>query len=378
MAHIRKRGKTYSYTIDLGKDPVTGKRKQINKGGFLKKKDAEAAARKIEIALDEKTFIEPSNELFNDFAEKWFFEHYQSRINKPTIRNRRYVFEKHILKNDVFSDKKLSDINTADIDAFYNQKINAGFSTSYIRQMHQLLNQSFSQAVKWGKLLSNPVAAADPPSVKYAGVSIWSIDEVHRFLKTCVGEHHYITFLLAIYTGMRRGEVIGLKWEDINFEEKVIFVNRALAYVPQSGFIFTSLKTKSSRRKIPVPDFVMKALAAHKRNQDEWRSLTKGMYQDHDLVICTNTGTMQCPHNLVRTMKRLIKQSGVTEIRFHDIRHTHASILIAEGVDIVKISDRLGHANPKVTMEFYAHLLPNSHNELADIFHQAVNKKKID
>lgn len=101
---------------------------------------------------------------------------------------------------------------------------------------------------------------------------IWSIDEVHRFLKTCVGGHHYITFLLAIYTGMRRGEVLGLKWEDIDFEEKIIYVNRSLTYVPQSGFIFTSLKTKSSRRKIPIPDFVMKALEAHKRSQDEWRS----------------------------------------------------------------------------------------------------------
>lgn len=145
MAHIRKRGKTYSYTMDLGKNPVTGKRKQIHKGSFLKKKDAEAAARKIEAAMDEKTFIEPSKEMFNDFAEKWFYEHYQSRINKPTVRNRGYVFEKHILKNEVFSSKKISDINTANIDAFYNQKTNAGFSTSYIRQMHQLLNQSFSQ-----------------------------------------------------------------------------------------------------------------------------------------------------------------------------------------------------------------------------------------
>lgn len=93
---------------------------------------------------------------------------------------------------------------------------------------------------------------------------------------------------------------------------------------------------------------------------------------DNDLVICTNTGTLQDPRNVVRVLKRLIKSTKVPNIRFHDIRHTHASILISEGVDIVKISKRLGHANPKITLEFYARQLPNADNDIADIFHNAI------
>lgn len=99
------------------------------------------------------------------------------------------------------------------------------------------------------------------------------------------------------------------------------------------------------------------------------------LYEDNDLVICTNTGTLEDPRNVVRVLKRLIKSTKVHNIRFHDIRHTHASILISEGVDIVKISKRLGHANPKITLEFYAHLLPNVDNDIADIFYNATQSK---
>lgn len=372
MAHIRKRGKTYSYTIDLGKDHATGKRKQINKGGFIRKKDAEAAARKIESAMDENRYIEPSKEIFSNFIRDWFYEHYQNRVEETTVLNRKYILEKHILINNHFTNKALSSITTSDIDAFYNQKVKEEYSTSYIRQMHQMLNQAFNQAVKWGKVLNNPVMEADPPAVKYEEIFIWSLDEIHLFLKACKGERHYLTFLLAIYTGMRRGEILGLKWSDIDFTKKIIRVNRSLAYNPKVGYKFTQGKTKNSKRHIPIPEFVLNVLKSHREMQDTWIELVGELYHNQDLVICTNSGTEQNPQNLIRVMKRIIKKADVRVIRFHDIRHTHASILISEGVDIVKISNRLGHANPKITLEYYAHLLPSSHSEVADIFHDAI------
>lgn len=150
MAHIRKRGKTYSYTIDLGMDPITGKRKQINKGGFIKKKDAEAATRKIESTMDENKYIETSKEIFSEFVWGWFYGHYQNRIKETTVSNRAYLLERHILQNNLFANKKIAKITASDIDAFYNQKVKEDYSTIYIRQMHQLLNSVFNQAVKWG------------------------------------------------------------------------------------------------------------------------------------------------------------------------------------------------------------------------------------
>jgi integrase len=159
----------------------------------------------------------------------WFYGHYQNRIKETTVSNRAYLLERHILQNTLFGNKKISKITASDIDAFYNQKIKEDYSTSYIRQMHQLLNQAFNQAVKWGKIVSNPVSDTDPPSVNYGEISIWFFDEIHLFLKACRGERHYLTFLLAIYTGMRRGEILGLKWCDVDFSNKRIHVNRSLA-----------------------------------------------------------------------------------------------------------------------------------------------------
>ncbi|WP_342578376.1 Arm DNA-binding domain-containing protein [Psychrobacillus sp. FSL K6-2843] len=172
MAHIRKRGKTYSYAIDIGSDPLTGKRKQISKGGFIKKKDAEAAARKIELSLDENRYIELSKEIFSDYILKWFNDHYSNRIKQTSAMNSRYILEKHLLKKNLFANKEIAKVTTSDIDLFYNQKLQENYSTSYIRKMHQLLYQAFSQAVKWKKIIFNPVGDADPPSVKYEEMSI--------------------------------------------------------------------------------------------------------------------------------------------------------------------------------------------------------------
>lgn len=372
MAHIRKRGKTYSYAIEIGRDPLTGKRKQISKGGLIKKKDAEAAARKIELLLDENRYIVLSKEIFSEYIVNWFENHYKNRIKQTSATNNQYIIEKHILVENPFAKKEIAKITTADIDHFYNIKLKEKYSTSYIRKMHQLLNQAFNQAVKWKKIAVNPVIDSDPPSVKYEEMSIWSFDEIQKFLQQCKGERHYLTFLLAFYTGMRRGEILGLQWSDIDFENKMIHVCRSLAHVPRSGYILTTLKTKNSKRQIPIPEFVLQELCLHKQLQEEWKGLVGGVYEDNNLVICTNTGTLQDPRNVVRVMKRIVKSTKVPNIRFHDIRHTHASILISEGVDIVKISRRLGHANSKITLEFYAHLMPNADNDIADIFHKAI------
>lgn len=224
------------------------------------------------------------------------------------------------------------------------------------------------------KISYNPATQADPPSIKKEEMKIWSLNEIHKFLNECKNERNYITFLLAIYTGMRRGEILGLKWSDIDFDKKVIHVNRSLNYVPNMGYILTTLKTKNSKRQIPISDNVVKELLIHKAKQEEWKKRLGKAYEDNDLVICTEMGTMQDPRNILRVMRRLCKSSGVTAIRFHDIRHTHASILISSGVDIVKVSARFGHANPKITLEIYAHLLPNIQDNVAEIFENELSK----
>ena len=372
---VKKRGNTWTYTVDIGRDPLTGRRKQKVKGGFTRQKDAQAALRKILTELDENRYVEPSKETFSSYLENWF-THYQKRIKDTTVSSRKYLMDKHLIKENPFSNKELAKITTQDIDAFYNLKLEQGYSTSTIRKIHQMLNQSFNQAIKWGKIPNNPVINADPPSVKKEEMKIWSFDEIHLFLQRCKNERHYLTFLLAIHTGMRRGEILGLKWSDIDFENKVIQVQRSLSHIPSKGYVLTTPKTKKSIRSVPITTMIVNELRLHQKKQEEWKERLGEYFSDQGLVICTETGSFQDPRNVLRVMKRIIEEANVTPIRFHDLRHTHASILLSEGVDVVRVSARLGHANPKITLETYAHLIPNADNEVADIFHKAFEQSR--
>jgi len=373
---IQKRGKTYTYITDGPKDPITGKRNQISKGGFKRRKDADVALRKLLSELDENRYAEPSNETLADYLNFWFSTHYQKRVKETTVASRRYMMQKHLIDENPFAKKKLSAITSFDIDALYNQKIDEDYSTSYIRKIHQMLNQAFEQAKKWKKVIVNPVTDASPPSLKKEEMRIWSYQEVHSFLNNCEEEWHKIVFHLALYTGMRRGEILGLKWSDINFDKKNISVNRSLAFVPGQGYLLSTLKTKNAKRQITISAQLADMLFLHKKKQEEVNTLFSGGYNDQELVICSHLGTIQDPQNVLRVMKRIIQTSGVSPIRFHDLRHTHASILISEGVDLVKVSKRLGHANAKITLEYYAHLMPNEDDQVADIFDQVMNRTK--
>lgn len=371
---VRLRGSHWTYIVDVGRDPITGKRKQKTKGGFKRKKDAQAALHKLLVEIDDNNYVEPSKETFTEFIESWFTEHYQKRVGDTTASNKKYLKDKHLIKENPFAGLPIAKISTEDIDAFYNLKIDEGHKASYIRKIHQMLKQAFEQAIRWKKLSSNPVKNAVPPAIKKEEMKIWGPQEIITFLNYCRDEHHRITFLLAIYTGMRRGEILGLKWDDIDFEKMKINVKRSLAYTPEDGYIFTMLKTKNSKREIPIPQMLIDELLGHQKQQQIWKKRIGEEYQDQDFVNCRENGTEQDSRNLLRLMKRLIRDSNVTSIRFHDLRHTHASILISEGVDIVKVAHRLGHANPKITLETYAHLIPNQDNEVADIFHYALNR----
>ena len=373
---VKQRGNTWSYITDIGRDPITGKRRQKTKGGFSRKKDAQAALRKIQTELDEERFVDPSKESFSTYMEFWFTSHYQKRIKETTASSRKYLMDKHLIRENPFANKMLSKITTEDIDAFYNLKLDEEYSTSTIRKLHQLLNQAFGQAVKWKKISFNPVINADPPSVKKEEMKIWSFDEIDWFLNQCKGERHYLTFLLAIYTGMRKGELLGLKWCDIDFGKKSIRIERSLSHIPNKGYRLFTPKTKKSKRQVPIPDFLVKALKTHKEHQETQKKRLGEHYHDQDLVICTEIGTLQDPRNVLRVMKRISVAANVTSIRFHDIRHTHASILISEGVDIVKVAARLGHSDPTITLKNYAHLIPNQDDEVADIFHKALQKSR--
>jgi integrase len=348
-------------------DPKTEKRKQRSIGGFKTRKEAESSLRKLLIEVENNQYIEPSKELFSSYLEDWFYRHYAKRVSITTFNSRKYVVNSHLLKDNIFSNKPISKITIKDIDDFYDLKLDEGFNPAYIRTMHNILRQAFEQAKIWNLVINNPIDNTSPPPLKKKDIETWTKDEIITFLSKIKNEPIYIAFLIAIYTGFRRGEVLGLKWEDIDFINQVIHIRRALAYTDQ-GLIFKDVKTKSSRRQISISNFVIEELKKHKEKQEKLKRRLGSAYQDENLVVTDELGRRKDPRNLLRQMERLIKQSGVKKISFHGIRHTHATLMLSNGENIKVVADRLGHSRASTTLNFYAHSIPALDAKAADNF----------
>jgi integrase len=369
---VFKRGNTWTYVVDIGRDSKTGKRKQKSKGGFRTKKEADSSLRKVLLEVEEDRYLEPSKEIFSTFFEKWFFKHYANRVSITTYNSKKYVVNKHLIEDNIFNNKVISKITTKDIDDFYDIKLDEGLGPAYIRIMHNLLRQSFEQAKLWNMINSNPVINASPPPIKDCDIDTWTKDEVSRFLKCIRSESIYIAFVIAIYTGLRRGEVLGLKWADIDFKTQVINIRRSLACT-DNGLILKEVKTKSSRRQISISPLVINELLAHKEQQDSLKKRLGLIFNDEDLVVTDELGGRKDPRNLLRQMERLIKKAGVKRISFHGIRHTHATLMLTNGENIKVVADRLGHSRASTTLNFYAHSIPAMDANAAISFENFLN-----
>ncbi|MBO9128546.1 site-specific integrase [Bacillus sp. 165] len=192
------------------------------------------------------------------------------------------------------------------------------------------------------------------PCIKKKLKEIWTKEEAKRFLDVCEKRNCAIPFLLAIFTGMRRGEILGLKWRHIDLERGVIYVRENLVQT-SSGIDIKELKTLSSLRDVHVSLFVVEKLREYKRKQETIRQTLGHEYADHDLVVCTYRGNPLFPRNLLRTFKSMIKVAGVPNITFHGLRHTHATILMIMGENPKVVQERLGHSRVAVTLDFYSH-----------------------
>ncbi|AUS09971.1 site-specific integrase [Laceyella sacchari] len=229
---------------------------------------------------------------------------------------------------------------------------------------------------KWKMINTNPASLTSPPKIEYKEKGTWTIEEAYRFLKHTAEEPLlHIGYLLAIYTGMRLGEILGLRWKDCDFEKGQISIRQTLARTSK-GLVFQEPKTKSSRRVIAITDDIVAALKKHKALQNQNKLLLGAGYQDHDLVVCTSKGTPIIPSNFRRHYKRMIREADVPKIRFHDLRHTHATIMLQLGEHPKVVSERLGHSRTSVTLDVYSHVIPNIQGGAAKKFSEAFQATK--
>jgi integrase len=367
--YIRKRGNKWSYTVDIGKDPRTGKRKQKTQSGFKTKKEAQAALAELVTDIGKGQYVEPSKKKFKEFALDYFENTYRNRVKPSSYANSYNLVVAQIIP--WFGDVNLSDIDQALVHQFYNEKIKEDYSSHYIQRMHEMIRLVLRVAFKWGVIQKDVASMLEPPRLKRKEMKVWSIKQVNEFLKTTKHSRYHPIYYLAAYTGMRKGEILGLTWDSINFEEKTIKITKTL-YKIKDGYLLQEPKTANSIRTIYMDDDIIRVLKKQKVKQNLERLKFGGVYKEHNMVFAQETGEFVNPGGVNGLFTRYIERAGLPRIRFHDLRHTHATILLQMGVNPKIVAERLGHSTVRITLDTYSHVLPSMKKDLSEQFNRAM------
>jgi integrase len=267
-----------------------------------------------------------------------------------------------------------------------------GLSGTTVHGIHFVLHRALKDAMRMGLIAINVTEEFDAPGRDDFEMQPLDEEQANQFLAACVGDRFEALYVLALSTGMRRGELLGLRWRDIALERRTLSVRtnvtearqqkgvKAAQVIVTAGtkrYILANTKTKHSRRTISLSQTAVEALKAHKLRQEEERQKLGQHWQNYDLVFPNQTGGLMIPDNLAkRGFKKLLEKAGLPDIRFHDLRHTAATLAIARGANIKQVSEMLGHSDVKTTLSIYTHVIPNMHQAVAEVMDDILGKGK--
>lgn len=240
-----------------------------------------------------------------------------------------------------------------------------------MRYVHAILHRALKEAVGLGLVPRNVTDAVSPPKAMRPPIKSWDVPDVQHFLAVAAPDGYSPLWLIALHTGMRRGELLGLRWRDVDLSRGVLRVQQILSTVKE-GERFTPPKTSSGRRTIALDGPSIAVLKDHRIHQKERKLALGEVWQDYDLVFTSEIGTPLDHGNVYHRFVALVQKAGVPRISFHGLRHTHATLLMKHGVHPKVASERLGHADITLTLQTYSHVLPQMQQEAADIFAEAV------
>ena len=361
---VKKDGSSWYFVLTVGKKE-NGKPKQIKRRGFKTKQEAIKAMNELEHSINQGTYVEPSKILYKEYLERWL-EDRQTRVKKQTLGTYTWLVNKHIIP--ALGNVELSKLNALMIQQLLTKLTkDKCLSDENIQKVYTLINASLKQAERWSLIAKNPTSLVDRPKATKKQVKVWDVPEVTTFLEHAKGSRYYIAFLLAVTTGMRQGEILALQWKDIDFENGFLRVTQILSHDGKEILPYT--KTKSGTRTIDLPDETIAELKKHKvRIAKEKLAAGPDIYTDLDLVVCSENGTPTNAGNIRRAFNSAIEKANVPKIRFHDLRHTHATLLLKQGANPKIVAERLGHADTRITLDTYSHLLPSMQKETAKQF----------
>ena len=367
--HVHKRGSTWGYVVDVGRDPATGKRKQRTKGGFRTRAAAEDALTEVLNEICSGTVVAPSSVTLEEYLTEWL------TTVRPQLRETTWASYGVAVQRICWGlgARKLQALTAVEVERFYARLVNEGgpagrpLAAKTVRNTHIVLHRALADAERLRLVMRNVAHLARPPAVPHVERATWSADELAAFLEHVSGDRLFAAYVLLATTGMRRGEVFGLRWRDVDLSARRASITQTVTTV-NDKLVLGPTKTNRSRRTISLDPTTVDVLHAHRVVQDQERA-TAGQAWDpsYDLVLCDGTGRPEHPDRFSRQFQRYVKATDLPPLRGpHNLRHTWATLALRAGVHPKVVSDRLGHATIAVTIDTYSHVAPSLDAEAAD------------
>lgn len=331
---------------------------------FTGKSRAECVAwlRKTNLQIDQGLTFSGADTSLKNFLAGWLVSASGSRV-RGTIERYEWIIEHEIVPS--LGNYKLKDIRADLVQNFYDLALKNGRSPDMVRSTHKVLSTALTHAVQLGMIGRNPCKATSPPKADPKEMQILDEDQIQVLLTNALSrkDPFFPLYYLAIHTGMRQGELVGLKWEDIDWKGLTLEVRRQIVRYQDGSYAITKPKSRSAFRTIALGKQAIEVL--HKQEARVWQLRKKPHWQEMDLVFPTKFGTPVQGCNIRRSFRSLIEASKLPKIRFHDLRHTAASMMLNNGIPVLVASRRLGHAKASITLDVYGHLLPGRQEEAA-------------
>jgi integrase len=375
--HIVKRYKnSYTIVLNLGVDPATGKRKQQWVSIKGTKKDAEKRLSEILSQVDNGIFIKPAKTTLADFLERWLKDYVCSNLAPRTAEGYEYIIRRHIIP--ALGKMTLTQLKPEHLQRYYANKLfsgradgNGGLSAKTVRHHHVTLHNALQSAVKWGLLARNIADAVDAPRFQRPQINIMDADQINKFLEAVKDTPYYAIFYVALFTGMRRSEFLALRWSDIDLIMCQLYVSRSLHQLKNGDFIFRQPKSDKSRRTIALSPSTALVLREHKESQSSVKLMQGLILKDDDLVFSQPDGSPYRPDTITHAWIKLARRVGLKGVRLHDARHSHASLMLKQGIHPKIVQERLGHSSIQITLDTYSHVAPGLQEAAAKKFDNA-------
>jgi len=338
-----------------GFDEFTGRRRRVVRRVRGTRKDAERELTRVLRDLDDGTWADPGRTTLGQYLERRWLPHAATRVRLKTWTRYEGLLRLHVIPR--IGRVKLSKLRPAHIQAALDAMLAAGQSAASTAQAYRVLAAALRQAVRWQVLATNPAAGVSPPRPGTPTLHVPEAKDVRTILDVARGHVAYVPLVLAAACGMRRGEVLAVRWRDVDLAAAKLRVVASLQRV-RGELRFESPKTDRSRRTISLPPFTVDVLKRHRKEQVERRLLVGEAWADLDLVVDRGDGKPLDPDTFTQMFGRQVKRAGLPRMRLHDLRHAYATELLRAGVHPKVVSEALGHANVAFTMNVYQHVLP--------------------